>query len=292
MAGIHGDEDEGGGQLYVVATPIGNLEDITLRALKVLAGVDLVAAEDTRVTARLLDHHGIRTRLVSAREHNELKAAAGIVRALRAGRSVALVSDAGTPAVSDPGAQIVAAVRDAGMRVVPVPGPNAAVAALSAAGLADEGFVFCGFLPPRAAARRKALEALRGESRVLVFYEAPHRILDAVDDLAEVLGRARRVLVARELTKLFESLHASALGAAGAWLRADANRQRGEFVLVIEGAPAPAAAAGEADMGRVLGPLLAALPLAQAVRLACEITGARRNAVYELALRLKPAAKP
>jgi 16S rRNA (cytidine1402-2'-O)-methyltransferase len=290
MAWIHGDNEGGGGQLYVVATPIGNLDDITLRALKVLAAVDFVAAEDTRVTARLLDHHGIRTRLISAREHNELKAAAAIVRALEAGQSAALVSDAGTPGVSDPGAQIVAAVREAGLRVVPVPGANAAVAAMSVAGLADEGFVFRGFLPPKAAARRKALESLGGEPRALVFYEAPHRILEAVDDLAEVLGGTRRILVARELTKLFESLHALPLGEAGAWLRADANRQRGEFVLVVEGAPASTAAADEADIERVLGPLLAALPLAQAVKLACEITGSRRNAVYELALRLKPEA--
>lgn len=272
----------------MVATPIGNLEDITLRALKILAAVDLVAAEDTRVTARLLDHHGIRTRLTSAREHNELKAAAGIVGLLQAGKSVALVSDAGTPAVSDPGAQIVAAVRRAGLRVVPVPGPNAAIAALSVAGLADEGFVFCGFLPTRAAARRTSLASLRGETRALVFYEAPHRILDTVDALAEVFGPERRILLARELTKMFESLQVCPLGEAGEWLRGDPNRQRGEFALVVEGAPASAVSADEAEIGRVLAPLLAALPLAQAVKLACDITGARRNTVYELALRLKP----
>ena len=271
----------------MVATPIGNLEDIGLRALAVLRAVDLVAAEDTRTASVLLDHHGIRARLLALHEHNERKAAETVLAALREGRDVALVSDAGTPAVSDPGAALVARAREAGFRVSPVPGPNAAIAAVSAAGLAQAGFVFEGFLPPKRAARRAAIERLSGEHRPIVLYEAPHRVLECVEDLAAVLGGARALVIARELTKVFEQIHRCRLEEAAAWLQADAHRQKGEFVLIVEGAPAAdAGAAAAAATDPVLRALLAELPLAQAVRLACAITGAKRNAVYARALEL------
>jgi 16S rRNA (cytidine1402-2'-O)-methyltransferase len=283
----HGEGRRRDGQLYVVATPIGNLQDITLRALAVLGAVDLVAAEDTRTASVLLDHHKLRARLLPLHEHNERRAAETVLAELRQGRDVALVSDAGTPAVSDPGAQLVARAREAGFRVTPIPGPNAAIAAISAAGLAQNGFVFEGFLPPRRAARRAAIEALRGEPRPLVLYEAPHRVLECVEDLADVLGGGRSIVIARELTKLFEEIHRCRLGEAAAWLLADDNRRKGEFVLLVDGAPAAGSGDGpDAEIDRVLGLLLGELPLARAVRLACAITGAKRNRVYARALEL------
>jgi 16S rRNA (cytidine1402-2'-O)-methyltransferase len=281
----HGEDRRKDGQLYVVATPIGNLQDIGLRALAVLGAVDVVAAEDTRTASVLLDHHKIRARLVSLHEHNERRASEPLLAELREGRDIALVSDAGTPAVSDPGAHLVARAREAGFRVTPIPGPNAAVAAISAAGLPGTGFVFDGFLPPKRPARLAAIEALEREPRPLVFYEAPHRVLDSVEDLAAVLGAERGIVIARELTKLFEEIHRCPLGDAAAWLRADANRQKGEFVLVVDGA-APAAQAESPEFERVLRALLEELPLAQAVKLTCAATGAKRNAVYGRALEL------
>jgi 16S rRNA (cytidine1402-2'-O)-methyltransferase len=249
----------------------------------VLRGVDAVYAEDTRTTQHLLAHHGVSTRLYSLHAHNEREAAAGLIDALRAGQSIALVSDAGTPGISDPGALAVAAVRNAGFAVLPVPGPSALTSALSVAGLPGP-FAFLGFLPPRPAARRAALEAWRGFDHALVLYEAPHRILECVEDLAAALGHARSLCIARELTKLHEQTHACALGEAHAWLAADPNRQRGEFVLVV--GPRPAAIdAAASEQSRVLRLLLAEVPLKQAVSLAAAITGARRNALYDLALQ-------
>jgi 16S rRNA (cytidine1402-2'-O)-methyltransferase len=271
------------GRLYVVATPIGNLSDISARALEILRAADVVYAEDTRTTGHLLAHHGIQGRLRSLHEHNEREAALALIETLRAGLSVALVSDAGTPAISDPGAAAVAAVRAAGFAVVPVPGASALTAALSVAGVSGP-FAFAGFLPARPAARRAALEAWRTFPHALVLYEAPHRILECVDDLAAVLGADRELTVARELTKLHEQTHQCRLGAARAWLEADANRQRGEFVLVVH-APAAAPDASREQDERVLRALLAELPLSKAVQLAATITGARRNALYDLALQ-------
>ncbi len=270
----------------MVATPIGNLEDITLRALKALAGADVIAAEDTRTTAHLLKHHRLQARLVAVHEHNERRAADGIIEQLAQGRTVALVSDAGTPAISDPGAEVVARVRAAGFKVTPIPGANAAIAALSVAGIPDGPFLFVGFLPPKPAARRKALEELRALPFTLVFHEAPHRIVKCVEDLAVALGGERTLVVARELTKLFEEIHRCRLDEAAAWLRQDENRQRGEFVLIAEGAPPPRAGSEDADKERILRLLLAELPLAQAVRLACAITGAKKNSIYARALEL------
>ena len=276
--------------LYVVATPLGNLRDITLRALDVLASVDVIAAEDTRVTAKLLARHGIATRMLSLHAHNERRRAAEIVALLGAGKSVALVSDAGTPAVSDPGAALVHAVAEAGYAVVPVPGPSAVIAALSASGIAAPQWQFCGFLPATATARRAALTRLSDYPGALVFYEAPHRIAAALDALVAVLGPERGLVVAREITKRFETIHRCRLGEAPAWLAADPDRARGEFVLIVA-APAAATQAGDsADAhDRMLSALLAELPVAQAVRLAVKLTGAPRNRLYERALRLSKA---
>ncbi|MDR2240221.1 MAG: 16S rRNA (cytidine(1402)-2'-O)-methyltransferase [Zoogloeaceae bacterium] len=277
--------------LYVVATPLGNLGDIGARALDVLRGVDAIACEDTRHTRKLLDHFGIRCETFSLHEHNEAASAEKLIRLLREGRALALVSDAGTPAVSDPGARAVAAVRTAGFTVIPVPGPNAAIAALSAAGLADPHFLFYGFLPSKTAARRKALDELKPFPCALVFYEAPHRIEETVADLAAALEPNRTLVIARELTKLFESIVSLPLAAAPDWLAADADRRRGEFVLAVS-APPPAASSVPLEAARALDALLAELPLKQAVRLAAEISGATRNALYALALEKKRGSQP
>lgn len=271
--------------LYVVATPIGNLGDISQRALEVLRGADLIACEDTRHARALLDHYGIRAQTVPLHEHNEAAASARLVEALRAGRKVALISDAGTPGISDPGARACAAAHAAGCRVVPLPGPNAAVTALSAAGLPDARFLFVGFLPPKQAARRHEIEALKGIPAALVFYEAPHRIEETVADLAALLEPERTLVFARELTKLFEQIAAMPIGEAGAWLAADDNHKRGEFVLVVSAPPPSTGLSVEAE--RVLKALLAELPVKQAAKLAAEITGAAKNALYERALQLK-----
>jgi 16S rRNA (cytidine1402-2'-O)-methyltransferase len=271
--------------LYVVATPLGNLGDISPRALAALRAADVVACEDTRHSGKLMGHFGIRTRLVAVHEHNEAQGAARLLDFLGAGKRVALICDAGTPAVSDPGARVVARVREAGYRVVPVPGPNAAIAALSAAGLPDAHFLFYGFLPARQAARRAELEALKAHPYALVFYESPHRILESVADMVAVFEPDRILVVARELTKLFESVETIALGKAMEWFEADAHRCRGEFVLILSGAVEQGDAA-EAE--RILSLLLAELPLKQAVKLAAAITGEARNALYRRALELKP----
>jgi len=272
--------------LYVVATPIGNLRDITLRALDVLAAADVLAAEDTRNTAHLLTHHGISAnRLIAVHQHNERSAAEKIITFLQAGQSVAFVSDAGTPAVSDPGALLVHAVRSAGLRVIPVPGASAAMAALSAAGLNEPHFLFYGFLPNKTTARRTALSSLANHPFTLVFYEAPHRILECVADLCAVLGGERQIVLAREITKLFETIHACPLRDAEAWLKSDSNRQRGEFVLLVSAAiPEPGLSP---DTLGTLTKLLDELPLKQAVQLAANITGASRNELYQRALQIK-----
>ncbi len=275
--------------LYVVATPIGNLRDITLRALEVLAAADVVAAEDTRNSAHLLTHHGITAKkLIAVHQHNERGAAEKIIALLHAGQSVAFVSDAGTPAVSDPGALLVQAVREAGLRVIPIPGASAAMAALSAAGLNEPHFLFYGFLPNKSAARRTALQSLTSHPYTLVFYEAPHRIVECVADLCAVLGGERQIVLAREITKLFETIHACSLSDAEAWLQSDSNNQRGEFVVMVSGAvPQPGLSA---ETLATLSKLLDELPLKQAVQLAAKITGANRNELYQRALQIKNPA--
>ncbi len=273
------------GSLYVVATPIGHLRDITLRALDILKSVDRIAAEDTRHSRRLLDAHGITGQLTAVHEHNERGAAERVIGWLRAGESVALVTDAGTPAISDPGARVVRAVREAGLPVVPVPGPSAVVTALSAAGLEDTAFHFAGFLPARQEARRDALRTLGALTCPAVFYEAPHRIRDTLADLARVLAPSRGVTLCRELTKVFEQIHETTAGEALAWLDADPNRSRGEFVVILHGAPAGADHA--ADGERVLGILLRDLSPSQAAKAAAEITGAKRGELYDRALAMR-----
>jgi 16S rRNA (cytidine1402-2'-O)-methyltransferase len=273
----------------VVATPIGNLEDISPRALDSLAHADAIAAEDTRVTARLLERHRIQGKLIAVHGHNEQRAADWIVEQLARGKTVALVTDAGTPAISDPGATVVKKARAAGFRVVPIPGPNAAVTALSASGISEGPFLFAGFLPAKPGPRRKALERLSMLPYALVFYEAPHRVVECVEDMSAALGPERILVIARELTKLFEQIHRCRLGEAAAWLRED--RERGEFVLIAEGA----AVRGEnakLDWERVLTTLIVELPLAHAVKLTCKLTGAKKNAVYARALQLARVANP
>lgn len=273
--------------LYVLATPIGNVCDISLRALHVLSMVDAVACEDTRNTAHLLGRYGLSKTLLAAHEHNEREVAEKIVARLQAGERIALVSDAGTPAVSDPGARIVDAVLRAGLRALPLPGPSAAVTALSVSGLVNDQFQFVGFLPSKARQREIVLAGLAGASATLVLYEAPHRIIETVDALLQAFGPARQVVLARELTKLFESVHRCPLGAAPAWLAADGNRQKGEFVLLIEAAPVAVDDSAEGE--RILRILLSELSVKQASSLAAQITGQKKNALYERALALKAA---
>ena len=270
------------GVLYVVATPIGNLADASPRALETLGSVDLIACEDTRTTRTLLARHGIATRSVALHAHNERRASAGLVEALRAGKNVALVSDAGTPALSDPGAWLVREAHRAGIRVSPLPGPSAAAAAISVSGFAAPQFLFAGFLPATRAARRKALQALDLPWPV-VFYEAPHRIAETLTDLAERFGPARELAICRELTKKFEEVARLPLGAAAGWLGERAERIQGEFVLVLE--PGQEREARAVDADAVLDVLREALSPSEAARLAAKITGVPKNQLYRKTLK-------
>ncbi|UXY16742.1 16S rRNA (cytidine(1402)-2'-O)-methyltransferase [Chitiniphilus purpureus] len=271
----------------MVATPIGNLRDLSSRARDVLAQVDLIAAEDTRVTGQLLKHLGIGTPMLSLREHNERAMAEKLVARLAEGAAIAQVSDAGTPAISDPGAHLVAAVHAAGLPVVPIPGASALTTGLCAAGFTCPHTLFYGFLPPKRAQRQAALAPLAELPYVLVCYEAPHRIVETLDDLVALFGGDRPAVLARELTKTFETIRRAPLAELALFVRADTNQQRGEFVLLLDAAPPrPAATAADAH-DTVLAPLVAELPLKQAVALAQSITGAPRNALYARALQLK-----
>ncbi len=276
--------------LYVVATPIGNLGDITLRALDTLKSVDRVAAEDTRVSGQLLAHFSISKPLVSIREHNERAAADKVIAWIVAGEAVAYVSDAGTPAVSDPGARLVAAVRAAGLTVVPIPGVSAVTTALSAAGIESGQWLFHGFLPPKSGARRAQLQTLAALPVALVFYEAPHRIEETLADMAGVLDTSRPVTLARELTKRFESIVTLPLAEAPAWLAADPNHVRGEFVVIVH-PPAAAAAMVDVDAMRVLDALLGDLPPTLAAKLAAKITGRSKAELYKMTLALRPQSQ-
>ena len=273
----------------MVATPIGNLSDITLRALHVLQLCDVIACEDTRHTQQLLRAYGLdrsHAQLLALHQHNEHEAAQSVVDRLAQGQRVAYVSDAGTPAISDPGARLVEAVRSAGFRVLPLPGASSITTALSASGMTgDEGFVFVGFLPSKAAERQHAVQTLASQSRAIVLLEAPHRI-EALAQALSVLG-PRRVTVGRELTKQFENIDTLAASELPAWLAAKPERQRGEFVLVIHDAPA---ATAQGDGLRVLQLLLPELPLKTAVKLASEISGESKNTLYDQALQLKNAS--
>jgi len=270
------------GTLYVVATPIGNLADASPRAIDTLRAADLIACEDTRTTQVLLARNGVGTRTLALHAHNERSAAANVLAMLQAGSNVALVSDAGTPGVSDPGARLVEAAHHAGIAVIAIPGPNAAIAAWSAAGYASDRFLFVGFLPAARGARRKALAALDDEVP-LILYEAPHRVAETIADLLERFGGAREIVFSRELTKKFEETARLPLAEAAAWLAADPHRLQGEFVLVL-GPGAANADAREAEGERVLGILLESLPASEAARLASRITGVPKNQLYRKAL--------
>ncbi len=273
------------GTLYVVATPIGNLQDISERARQVLARVNLIAAEDTRHSARLLEHFNITTPMVPCHDHNERTSSNALVQRLLAGESLALISDAGTPLVSDPGYHLVRHARLAGVRVVPVPGACAAIAALSAAGLPSDRFVFEGFLPARSNARAARLQALAQEARTLVFYEAPHRLLESVLAMADVFGGERQAVLARELTKTFETIHGASLAELAQWIATDSNQQRGECVLLVEGLNEKAGKdAVDAESQRILKLLVAELPLKKAAALVAQITGVRKNLLYQWGL--------
>jgi 16S rRNA (cytidine1402-2'-O)-methyltransferase len=275
------------GALYVAATPIGNLEDITARALRVLREVALIACEDTRHTAKLLHHFGIATRTLALHEHNEREQVPKLLKRLQGGESIALVSDAGTPLVSDPGFHLVRAAQAAAIRVTPVPGACAAIAALSASGLPSDRFVFEGFPSSKVGERRRRLQELATETRTLIFYEAPHRILDSLRDMADAFGGERPAVVARELTKHFETIRAGSLRELVEWLSRDAAQQQGEFVVSVQGAP-PVSDMRAAEAERVLRILLlSALPMSQAAELAAEISGANRRGVYQRALALR-----
>jgi 16S rRNA (cytidine1402-2'-O)-methyltransferase len=269
--------------LYVVATPIGNLGDITLRALDVLKRVNCIAAEDTRVTGQLLAALGISKPLLSVREHNERQGAEKLVGKIAAGEAVAYVSDAGTPAISDPGAVLVRAVRDAGLDVVAVPGASAVTAALSVAGFAPGPWLFAGFLPPRPKARQDAIRSLKHLACVLVFYEAPHRVRETLADLAALLGGERRICIARELTKQFEEAACMRLDATAAWIDGSGYREKGEFVLMVEGAAA--ADTGMAEAEQVLRVLAEELPASQAAKIAARLTGRKKSELYDLLVK-------
>jgi 16S rRNA (cytidine1402-2'-O)-methyltransferase len=275
------------GCLYVVATPIGHLDDLSPRARAVLAEVALIAAEDTRHTGRMLARLGIRRPLLSLHEHNEAERSAELFARLEQGEDIALVSDAGTPLISDPGYPLVRAVRGAGLRVVPIPGPCALIAALSVSGLPTDRFVFEGFLPAKAAARRARLNALEGDPRTLIVYEAIHRLLPALEDMTAVFGGEREACLARELTKLHETVTSGCLSELLIRLEAQPQRQRGEVVLVVAGAKPGEQETDDSALDGLLAPLLAELPLKQAVRIAMRQSGRPRNAVYARALALR-----
>lgn len=274
--------------LYVIATPIGNIGDISLRALFVLGMADVIACEDTRVTKTLLSTYGINKELVSAHKHNEREAGQYLVERLKKGERVVLVSDAGTPAVSDPGAKIIDEVWNAGINIVPIPGASAAVTALSAAGFPDDHFLFFGFLPTKNVQRKNVLQTLKDNEATLIFYEAPHRIGETLSALAEIFEPTRRIVIARELTKLFEEIHRCTMAGVLDWLNSDPNHRKGEFVLLVEGA-APASDELNAESQRVLSILMEEMPVSAAASLAARITGDKKNRLYELALQLKKA---
>ncbi|MFE8115651.1 16S rRNA (cytidine(1402)-2'-O)-methyltransferase [Brenneria goodwinii] len=269
--------------LYIVPTPIGNLGDITQRALAVLQSVDLIAAEDTRHTGLLLQHFAINARLFALHDHNEQQKADSVLAKLQDGQSIALVSDAGTPLINDPGYHLVRRCREAGIRVVPLPGACAAIAALSAAGLPSDRFCYEGFLPAKTKARKDTLRELQEEARTLIFYESTHRLLDSLQDMADVLGPQRYVVLAREITKTWESIYGAPVGELLAWVREDENRRKGEMVLIVEGHKADAEAL-PAEALRTMSLLQKELPLKKAAALAAEIHGVKKNALYKYAL--------
>lgn len=274
------------GALFLVATPIGNLGDISARAVETLQSVDLIAAEDTRHSRRLMQHFSINTRLLAYHEHNEEQQASALLERLLSGQSVALISDAGTPLVSDPGYRLVNAALENRIPVTPVPGPCAAIAALSASGLPTDRFVFEGFPPAKQGARRNYLQALKSEQRTLVFYVSCHRITDTLADMMEVFGGDRQAVLARELTKTFETIRRASLSDLVEWVENDENQRKGEIVVLVEGA-APNADDRQQQLSELLQVLVEELPVKQAAAIAARLTGLHRNEIYRQALSLK-----
>lgn len=274
----------GTGVLYVVATPIGNLADMVPRAVEALQTVALIAAEDTRHSSRLLAHFDIKTPAIAYHDHSDDQRTEHILQRLLNGEHVALISDAGTPLVSDPGYRLVREARQCGIQVIPIPGACAVIAALSAAGLPSDRFVFEGFLPAKQTARCSVLQSLANETRTLIFYEAPHRILETLRDIAQIFGAEREVVVARELTKTFETIRGGPVTEITDWVAGDSNQQRGEIVLLIHGASAPTAADMDAEAERVMRVLLEDLPIKQAASLGAKLTGLKKNFLYQWAL--------
>jgi 16S rRNA (cytidine1402-2'-O)-methyltransferase len=268
------------GCLWVVATPIGHRDDLSARAIETLRAVDVIAAEDTRHSRPLLVHHNIDTPMIALHDHNERDAVDAIVRRMAGGDSVALISDAGTPLISDPGFRLVRAARTAGIRCIPIPGACAAIAALSVAGLPSDRFVFEGFLPAKAAARRSRLQELAGDARTLIFYESSHRVADSLDDMRDVFGTSREAVLARELTKIFETVLGDPLAELAARVRADSNQQRGEHVILVAGR-GEEADAKLAEGQRIFAILRDELPPAKAAKMAAAISGAPRKLLYE-----------
>ena len=273
--------------LYVVSTPIGNLQDLTPRAIETLNRVDLIAAEDTRHSGRLMQHFAISTPMVALHDHNERQRAQSLVQKLAEGQSIALISDAGTPLISDPGYHLVSAVRDAGYQVVPVVGPCALIAGLSVSGLATDRFSFYGFLPAKSSGRRQQLQQLERVTHTQVFYESPHRIVATVDDIVAVMGANRRLVLARELTKTFETVYGAKASEVQAWLAADHNQQKGEFVVLLEGAEPQQLQEIGPEEERMLALLLAELPIKKAAAITASMTGHKKKALYDRALELQ-----
>lgn len=278
--------------LYIVPTPIGNLDDITLRALQILKQVDLIAAEDTRRTGLLLQHFAINTRMISLHDHNEQQKTDQLIPQLKQGLSIALVSDAGTPLINDPGYHLVKSCRQAGILVVPLPGPCAAITALSAAGIASDRFCYEGFLPAKRKSRQEVLQALTEEPRTLIFYESPHRLLDILADMVAIWGAERYVVLARELTKTWESIHGLPVRELLDWVKVDENRSRGEMVLVVQGyrAPKESEVAISSEVKKTLALLQQSLPLKKAAAITAEIYGLKKNALYKYSLEQQVSA--
>lgn len=275
--------------LYIVATPIGNLDDITLRAIETLKKVDFVAAEDTRHSQRLMNHLGVTAKLMALHEHNEREKSQTLIDRVKEGKSIALVSDAGTPLISDPGYFLVKLAREQGVRVVPIPGVSAVVTALSVSGLPSDRFVFEGFLPAKLGAKIKRLDTFLYESRTVIFYESPHRILDTLKTMSEVYGADRYLVVARELTKTFETIKGDSLGALLEWAEGDANQQKGEFVLLLDGvADSPDVSSTEQD--KMLTLLMAEMPIKKASKIVSELVGGNKKELYQRALEIQGRA--
>lgn len=275
------------GKLYLVATPIGNLGDITIRAIETLRTVNVIAAEDTRHSRYLLSTHSIKTPLISLHEHNEKARSEELLNRLAEGENIALITDAGTPLISDPGHHFVYLAHQQGIQVIPIPGACALIAALSASGLKADCFVFVGFLPSKVTERQKELLSLKAETKTLVFYETPHRILGALNDFATILGEERRMVLAREITKKFETIRSMPIGELRDWVKANNEQQKGEYVLIVEGQTAIKEKTIDDSALQVLSILLEELPLNQAVKLAVKLTGMKKNQLYQQALDLQ-----